>query len=65
VPVLFMTGTRDYGQGARSADWRRAGFEHVSGVDDYLVTLNGAGHMTFGGIGAGGGPTGSDAPSKG
>jgi predicted dienelactone hydrolase len=55
APVLFLTGTRDYGAGARSADWRRAGFEHVKGVDDYLVTLNGAGHMTFGGAGAGGG----------
>jgi predicted dienelactone hydrolase len=62
VPVLFLTGTRDYGQGMRSAEWRRAGFEHVSGVDAYLVTLNGAGHMTFGGARAGGGPTGSDAP---
>lgn len=49
VPVMYLTGTRDYGQGERSAAWRRAGFEHVSGEDDYLVTLNGAGHMTFAG----------------
>jgi predicted dienelactone hydrolase len=48
APVLFLTGTRDYGQGERSATWRRAGFEHVAGVDSYLVILNGAGHMTFG-----------------
>jgi len=47
VPVLFLTGTRDYGAGGRSAAWRRSGFEHVRGVDDYLVTLEGAGHMTF------------------
>jgi predicted dienelactone hydrolase len=47
VPVLFLTGTRDYGAGGRSAAWRRSGFDHVHGVDDYLVTLEGAGHMTF------------------
>jgi predicted dienelactone hydrolase len=51
VPVLFLTGTRDYGAGGRSAAWRRAGFEHVRGVDDYLVTLEGAGHMTFADLG--------------
>lgn len=48
APVLFLTGTRDYGQGERSATWRRAGFENVRTADDYLVTLNGATHMTFG-----------------
>ncbi|MGH7133730.1 MAG: alpha/beta fold hydrolase [Phycisphaerales bacterium] len=48
VPVLFLTGTKDYGEGQRPAEWRRAGFEHVQGVDAYLVTLAGAGHMTFG-----------------
>jgi predicted dienelactone hydrolase len=47
APVMFLTGTRDYGVGERSADWRRAGFENVKSVDDYLITLNGAGHMTF------------------
>lgn len=47
VPVLFLTGTRDYGANAASAAWRRSGFEGVRGVDDYLVTIAGAGHMAF------------------
>jgi predicted dienelactone hydrolase len=50
-PVLFLTGTRDYGSGGRSATWRRQAFEAIGargGVDDYLFTLDGAGHMTFG-----------------
>lgn len=51
VPVLFLTGTKDYGSGGRSATWRRTGFESVRGVDDYLFTIEGAGHMTFGGPG--------------
>lgn len=50
-PVLFLTGTKDYGSGGRSASWRRTGFESVHGVDDYLFTIEGAGHMTFGGPG--------------
>lgn len=48
IPVLFLTGTKDYGQGQRPAAWRRAPFEHVRGVDDYLATLTDATHMTFG-----------------
>ncbi len=49
VPVLFLTGTKDYGQGQRSAAWRREAFEGIKSVDEYLVVLEGAGHMTFGG----------------
>jgi predicted dienelactone hydrolase len=49
VPALFLTGTRDYGAGGRSASWRRQAFEGVHGFFDYyLITLDGAGHMTFG-----------------
>lgn len=48
TPVLFLTGTKDYGQGARPAAWRRTPFEHVNGVDKYLITLTDATHMTFG-----------------
>lgn len=47
APVLFLTGTRDYGSGARSAAWRREGFEGATGVDHYLITIENAGHMTF------------------
>jgi len=60
VPVLFLTGTRDYGVGERSAAWRRAAFDAVRGgdaggdtnrPDAFLVTINDAGHMTFGASG--------------
>lgn len=49
VPVMFLTGTRDYGSGGRAASWRREGFDSVVGVDDYFFTIEGATHMTFGG----------------
>lgn len=61
APVMFLTGTRDYGAGARSAAWRRTAFDAVNTVDDYLVTLNGAGHMTFG---TGGGKGGDGSPAQ-
>lgn len=48
APVLFLTGTKDYGQGERSATWRREAFDAIKSVDEYLVVLNGATHMTFG-----------------
>jgi len=63
-PVLFLTGTKDYGSGGRAASWRREAFDSVRGVDDYLFTIEGAGHMTFGGPGtsaAMGGGDGTDA----
>ena len=61
VPVLFLTGTFDYGTSGASAAWRRSGFEGVHGKDDYLVTINGAGHMTFAIPGRGkGGRTAAD-----
>jgi predicted dienelactone hydrolase len=53
VPVLFLTGTRDYGQGARSAAWRREAFDAIRKkgmtTDAYLIVLKDATHMTFGG----------------
>lgn len=52
IPVLFLTGTKDYGSGGRAASWRRQPFDHVKGVDAYLFTIDGATHMTFGGPGA-------------
>lgn len=46
--VLFLTGTRDYGEGQRSAAWRREAFDGMSGADAFLVVIDGATHMTFG-----------------
>ena len=51
APVLFLTGTKDYGQGERPAAWRRSPFEAIKqagSVDDYLLTITDARHMTFG-----------------
>jgi len=68
APGLFLTGTKDYGSGGRAASWRREAFDSVRGVDDYLFTIEGAGHMTFGGSGtsaalggSGSGDEGTDA----
>jgi predicted dienelactone hydrolase len=49
VPVLFLTGTRDYGAGERAAAWRREGFDAVRGRDACLVVITDATHFTFGG----------------
>lgn len=50
VPVLFLTGTRDYGSGGRAAAWRREAFDHMQGAGDaYLAILQDATHSTFSG----------------
>lgn len=51
TPVLFLTGTKDYGPGERAAAWRREAFDSIQGVDEYLVTLSGATHFTFADMG--------------
>ncbi len=47
TPVLFLTGTKDYGQGLKAAAWRREAFDAVAGTEKYLVVIDGATHMTF------------------
>jgi predicted dienelactone hydrolase len=47
VPVLFLTGTKDYGRGNAAATWRREAFDSIQGVEEYLVVLNDATHGTF------------------
>ncbi len=49
VPVLFLTGTRDDGQGNRPAAWRREAFDRMQGSDAYLAVLEAATHATFSG----------------
>lgn len=48
VPVLFLTGTKDYGSGNQAASWRREGFDAIPSVDHYLIIITDATHMTFG-----------------
>lgn len=47
VPVLSLTGTKDYGQGERAAAWRREGFDSTRGVEAMLVVIRDATHGTF------------------
>jgi predicted dienelactone hydrolase len=47
IPVLSLTGTRDYGQGERAAAWRREGFDATKGVEAMLVVIRDATHGTF------------------
>ena len=54
VPVMFMTGTRDYGANeSESPDWRRTAYENSPAGDKYFVLIRNAGHLTFTGLAAG------------
>jgi predicted dienelactone hydrolase len=51
IPCLHMTGTRDDSPlGETMAAERRVPFDHCKNSDQYLVTFNGADHMTFAGL---------------
>jgi predicted dienelactone hydrolase len=48
VPCLHMTGTLDFSPiGATMPKDRRIPFDHIKGVDQYLVTFKGGDHMVF------------------
>jgi predicted dienelactone hydrolase len=50
LPCLHITGTADNSiVGTTQAYQRRLPFDHVSAADQYLITLNGADHMTYSG----------------
>jgi predicted dienelactone hydrolase len=52
IPVFHMTGTLDDSPiGETAADDRRIPFDHISGVDQYLITFEGGDHMIFSGRG--------------
>jgi hypothetical protein len=52
IPVFHMTGTLDDSPiGETSADERRLPFDHIQGVDQYLVTFEDGDHMIFSGRG--------------
>jgi predicted dienelactone hydrolase len=51
VPALFMTGTLDQGTTeAETPEWRTEAFRLSPAGDKWLVSLEGAGHTTFGGM---------------
>src|SRR3954451_12006542 len=50
IPILHMTGTEDDSPvGDTKAAERRVAYDHVQGVDQYLVTFQGGDHMVFSG----------------
>jgi predicted dienelactone hydrolase len=50
IPILHMTGTLDDSPiGDTQAGERRIPFDHIRGVDQYLVTFEGGDHMIFSG----------------
>ncbi|MCX7886347.1 MAG: dienelactone hydrolase family protein [Verrucomicrobiae bacterium] len=52
VPCLHLTGTKDDSTIFNTtAKDRRFAFDHISAAEQWLVTLDGATHMTFAGIG--------------
>lgn len=51
IPVLHMTGTKDYSPiGETKPEERRVPFDHIHGADQYLLTLAEGDHMIFGGV---------------
>jgi predicted dienelactone hydrolase len=50
IPCLHITGTADNSiVGTTRAYQRRLPFDHVSAADQFLITLNGADHLTYSG----------------
>jgi predicted dienelactone hydrolase len=59
IPMMTITGTLDRGAGGQGLDWKKEPFVRSPPGDKYLVVIDGANHMSFGGgLGArGAGPT--------
>jgi predicted dienelactone hydrolase len=51
IPTMHLTGTKDTSPVGRpqKAEDRRGPFDHIRGVDEYLVIFNGGDHMLFSG----------------
>ena len=47
TPVLFLTGTKDYGSGGLAATWRDEPFEAIHTAPEWIVTIVDGTHMTF------------------
>jgi predicted dienelactone hydrolase len=48
-PMMTITGTRDRGAGGQGVDWKKEPFLLSPPGDKYLVVIDGANHMSFGG----------------
>jgi predicted dienelactone hydrolase len=49
IPMLTMTGSRDRGAGGQGPEWKKEPFKFCPAGDKYLVLIEGANHVGFGG----------------
>lgn len=49
IPMMTITGTRDRGVGGQGVDWKKEPFAFSPPGDKYLVVIDGAHHLSFGG----------------
>ncbi len=51
LPMMTMTGSRDQGAGGQGPDWKKEPYKFSPLGDKYLVFIEGATHVSFGGLG--------------
>jgi predicted dienelactone hydrolase len=51
IPMMTITGSRDQGAGGQGPDWKKLPFNYSPAGDKYLVYIEGANHVSFGGYG--------------
>jgi predicted dienelactone hydrolase len=51
IPMMTITGSRDRGAGGQGPDWKKQPFRYSPPGDKYLVDIEGANHVSFGGYG--------------
>ena len=49
VPMMTITGTRDQGAGGQGVEWKKEPYKYSPAGDKYLVVIDGANHLSFGG----------------
>lgn len=49
LPMMTLTGTRDRGAGGQDVEWKKEPFTFAPEGDKYLVVIEGANHVSFGG----------------
>jgi len=48
-PMMIITGTRDRGAGGQGVEWKKEPYNYSPAGDKYLVVIEGANHVSFGG----------------
>jgi len=52
LPMMTMTGSLDKGAGGQGPEWKQESFKFCPAGDKYLVFIEGANHVSFGGSGS-------------